>query len=49
MPTYELRRIYSLNETAEKYNYTIGQIDILLTIPPKITAHLNSTKSRAFR
>ena len=43
-----INRIYSLNETAEKYNFTIGQIDIMLTIPPKVTAHLNSTKSRAF-
>ncbi len=43
-----INRIYSLNETTEKYNYTIGQIDIMLSIPPKIIAHLNSTKSRSF-
>ena len=43
-----INRIYNLNETAEKYNYTIGQIDIMLSIPPTIIAHLNSTKSRAF-
>jgi len=44
-----INKIYSLNETAEKYNYTIGQLDVVLSIPPKITAHLNSTKSRAFQ
>ena len=43
-----IRKIYELNDMVEKYDHTIGQIEVELGIPPKVTAHLNSKKSRAF-
>ncbi len=43
-----IKKIYNLDEVAEKHDYTIGQIEIALSIPPKITAHLNSKSSRSF-
>jgi len=43
-----IRKIYDLNNVVEKHDHTIGQIEIEMGIPPKVIAHLNSTKSRAF-
>lgn len=43
-----IQKIYDLNDLIEAHNHTIGQLDISLGISPEVTAHLNSTKSRAF-
>ena len=43
-----IRKIYELDNVVQKHELTIGQIEIEMGIPPKVIAHLNSTKSRAF-
>ena len=43
-----IKKMYDLNSTVEKHNYTIGQIDIALGVSPEATAHLNHKESRSF-
>ncbi len=39
---------YSLNRMVNPHGYTIGQVEMELTFPPKVHVHLNSKESRAF-
>ena len=43
-----LKKLYDLNDMVERYEHTIGQIEVELGIPPKVRAHLNSNRSRSF-
>ncbi|MFP6767287.1 MAG: hypothetical protein VB859_03890 [Planctomycetaceae bacterium] len=39
----QIRRIQSLEKLVQRYDHTIAQIRVELTVPPKVTAHLQST------
>lgn len=43
-----IKKIFDLNSTIENFGHTIGQIEVEMSIPPKVTAHLNSKESRSF-
>jgi hypothetical protein len=43
-----IKQLYALNATVEKFNHTIGQIEVEMGLPPVLRAHLNSMDSRAF-
>ena len=38
-------QMYALNKTFGKFNYVIGNLDIEMSIPPAITAHLTAKDS----
>ena len=39
-----INTIYSLNQTVGKYNYAIGEVEIGLSIPPSVVAHLSRSQ-----
>jgi hypothetical protein len=43
-----IRKIYQLNAIVEEHNHTIGQVEVVLGLPPTVRAHLNSMDSKAF-
>ena len=43
-----LKEAYAMEESANEYGMTIGQVEMELTFPPKVHVHLNSQDSRAF-
>ena len=40
-----ISQIYACNKTFGKFDYAVGRIDIELSIPPAITAHLSAKNS----
>ena len=40
-----ISQMYAFNQTFGKFDYVIGQIDIELSIPPAVTAHLSAKDS----
>ena len=46
--TSSIQKVYKMNEMVENHDYTIGQIEIEMGLPPGIKVHLNSKESRAF-
>ena len=40
-----ISQMYAFNQTFGKFDYVMGQIDIALSIPPAITAHLSAKDS----
>ena len=43
-----IRKVYQLSAVVEEHNYTIGQVEVELGLPPTVSAHLNSMDSKAF-
>lgn len=43
-----LQKAFQMDSLVADKGYTIGQVEVVISVPPSVTVHLNSRSSRAF-